>query len=181
MVRVKVNQGGADGQVLSTLEDETYAGHENPGVCHENPGDKVAALYKDRWLRSRAELDNLQKRTASKIAAQQEAERDKLLREFLVIADSLERALDHSTRTDNPWHEGMEIMQRQMMDLLDRYEVEAIGRAGDDFDPHFHEAVACEVRPDLPAGTISEVMETGYRIRKNKLLRPAKVIIVQHE
>jgi molecular chaperone GrpE len=94
-----------------------------------------------------------------------------------VEADGLERALRHSAQDDTSLQEGVEALRRQLMNLLKAESVTPIEALGQPFDPELHEAIAT-VPADAEAGTIVDQIESGYKL-KDKLLRPAKVVVAQ--
>jgi molecular chaperone GrpE len=142
--------------------------------------DEVEAL-REKWLRAAAELDNLRKRAGREIARVRRHERETMLRGLLEIADNFDRALTSCADRDNPWHEGFEAIRRQLHDLLKRYGAEPFEALGEPFDPERHEAVSTIRSEEYPEGIVVEVLQEGYRMEKNGILRPARVIVVKND
>jgi molecular chaperone GrpE len=138
-----------------------------------------AAVLKDRWLRTAAELQNLRKRTAREIEMETRRERETLLGEFIRIVDNLERALGFERSEHNPWYEGMVAIHGQMLDLLKHNGVVPFVVEGEQFDPNRHEAAGSVEMPGLATGTIVNVLERGYEGEDGTLVRPAKVIVAK--
>jgi molecular chaperone GrpE len=139
------------------------------------------ARLKDDFLRLAAEFDNYRKRTRRDSEQQAAAEKEAFICELLPVIDNLERAAacDRSVSLAQV-HQGVQLTLLQLRALLRRHEIEATGEVAQPFDPHQHEALALRNNPNEPDQTILEVVERGYR-RGPKLLRPAKVIVNDHD
>jgi molecular chaperone GrpE len=99
-----------------------------------------------------------------------------VLRDFLAIQDNLDLALTAGGSPDDV-RRGVEMISRQLRDLLRRYGVEEVAAQGERFDPAIHEAVSRGEDPHVLEPTVSEVMRRGYRVHE-RLLRPAMVKVV---
>ena len=148
-------------------------------VTGEDAPIEDAAVFKDRWLRAAADLQNLRKRTDREIALENRREREKLLGEFMEVVDNLERALGSGQSEHNAWFEGMVAIRGQMLDLLKRNGVVPFDAASERFDPNRHEAMGKIEMPGFAAGTIVEVLERGYEGEDGTIVRPARVIVAQ--
>jgi molecular chaperone GrpE len=151
-------------------------------VAHEkevelSPEDKLeavrqeAAEYKDKYLRTAAELENTKKRLERRYAGQAKEEKKRLLRTFLAVADNLERALAHSG--DDGLRDGVKLTHQELQRLLSQEGVEPLEAMGQPFDPYYHEAVDI-VAGDHDQETVVGERQKGYLYR-GELLRPAKV------
>ncbi|MBU0755564.1 MAG: nucleotide exchange factor GrpE [Planctomycetes bacterium] len=136
---------------------------------------------RDRWLRCVADLENLQKRTARAIERETDRAHQTTLLDFLEVIDSLERALAIGGIRDdeNAWYQGMKAIHKQMLDTLQRQGARPFDSLGERFDPHRHDAISCVVNEELEAGTVVQVMKTGYEMSDGRLLRAAEVITTQ--
>ncbi len=127
----------------------------------------------DRLRRAAAEFDNLRKR----------AERERLesrwntaagpLREFLDVVDNLDRALQAEASADD-LRTGVEMIRRQMADLLRRFDVEPVAGTDAPFDPNVHQAVAREESAEVDEPTVVQELQAGYTM-ESRLLRAAMV------
>ena len=135
-----------------------------------------AATYRDKYLRAVAEMENYKKRVERRYADEAEAERKRLLRAFLTVADNLERALAHAD-ADGALAEGVRLTYQDLQRLLRQEGVEPLETIGQPFDPQMHEAVAV-VPGDGDQAVVVDETQKGYLYR-GKLLRPAKVIVSQ--
>ncbi len=140
-----------------------------------------AAEYKDKYLRAAAEVENTRKRLERRYAGQAEEEKKRLLRNFLTVADNLERALAHSDRPPSippdsqggSLRAGVKLTYQELQRLLSQEGVEPLEAIGHPFDPYYHEAVVT-VASDDDEETVVEERQKGYLYR-GQLLRPAKV------
>jgi molecular chaperone GrpE len=131
-------------------------------------------LY-DRLLRKHADFENLRKRLEKEKREFHQYALSDIMGELIFILDNFERAISHSDDSGNPeYRKGIELIYRQLKDLLEKRGLRAIESQGKKFDPNFHEAVAREERNDLEEGTILEELQRGYFFG-NRLLRPAMV------
>lgn len=133
---------------------------------------------REALLRKTADLDNVKRRT--------EREKSEFFRfalvdvfsELLGVLDNFERALPHllngDAATGSDVHVGIEMISRQLGDVLRRNGLAEVGALGLPFDPNVHEAVIREETRDAHPGTILEVLQKGYLLN-DRLLRPAKV------
>lgn len=136
------------------------------------------ALY-DRLLRQTAEFDNYRKRIERERRETREAAAVDLITDLLPLVDDFERALAVEAGPGAvAYRQGIEIIYRQLMDLLQKRGVEPVPAIGVAFDPHVHQAVAHEASPDHHDGDVIEELRRGYRIG-NRLLRPAMVKVAK--
>lgn len=137
---------------------------------------------KDRLLRAVADAENTRKR----------AERDKqdaskyamtsFARDILSVGDNMRRAIDTLSEEDRASApepvrnliEGVEMTEREFLSVMERHGVKALNPHGEKFDPNLHQAMFEAPDPSKPAGTVMEVVATGYVIG-DRLLRPAMV------
>jgi molecular chaperone GrpE len=129
----------------------------------------------DRLLRTAAEFDNYRKRIERERRTQADNAEFDLLLDLLPIIDDLERALGapYADETD-PFRTGVELIHRQMTDLLRRRGVKPIESVGADFDPRVHQAVSQESSAEHREGEVMEEFRRGYMLGE-RLLRPAMV------
>jgi molecular chaperone GrpE len=133
--------------------------------------------FKNRYLHLAAETDNARKQAERAAASQAQQDKRRFLQGFLEVADSLERALALPGDTAG-LYQGVKLAYNQLQQSLARSGVVRIPvKAGDTFDPVYHEAL--EVRQgDAPQDTVVEVVRSGY-LHDDTLLRPAQVIVAR--
>jgi molecular chaperone GrpE len=138
--------------------------------------------YKNMMLRARADFDNYRKRTERERLEQEEMAAADLLRDLLPIVDDLERALSAPAESEGAqaYRRGVELIQRQLLELLRQRGVRPIEALGSTFDPHLHQAVAHEAVSGKPEGEVIEEYRRGYMLG-NRLLRPSMVKVAAGE
>ena len=154
------------------------------GASAELPADFAPAYQKllgekqelyDRLLRKQAEFDNWRKRTQREredFSAHAVAD---LVRALLPVLDGFDRALKHrDQRVPEQFYQGMELIHRELFEVLSRAGLVPVETAGQVFDPHFHQAVETVEAPGARDQEIVEEVQRGYKL-KHRLLRPATV------
>lgn len=136
--------------------------------------------YKDRWLRKGAEFDNYRKRIDRERREATERAAEAVLGDLLPVLDDLERALAAETgeASAESYRRGVELIHKQILDLITRRGAKPIETVGQQFDPNLHQAVASESVPGVPDGEIVEELRRGYLLG-DRLLRPAMVKVAQ--
>jgi len=134
--------------------------------------------WRDRALRLQAEIENFRKRQQRLAEERILADRERLLRAFLDVADNLERALDADTASVGSLRQGVGLTHQTLMRILGQEGVEPIQSVGQPFDPAWYEAVdtVSHQQAGVEPGTIVQVEQEGYRLG-DRLLRPARVIV----
>jgi len=153
---------------LATLETELEKAREEARQSHE------------RWLRERADLENLKKRIARERAETMKFANESVLRDLLPILDNLERAVAHaeSGGDGQPLVEGVALVLKSLFDVLERHGVKRIEAKGTPFDPAQHEAVAHVESAEHEPNSVIEEHQPGYRLQE-RLLRPALVSVAK--
>jgi molecular chaperone GrpE len=163
------------------------AGSEGAASQTASPSDTdaLAALRQEkdalqnRLLRTAAEFDNYRKRIDRERRELSEFAAADLLTELLPILDNLERALQVPAGPEaEPYRKGVEMIQRQMLDLLRKRGVTLIEAVGADFDPNYHQAVTHDVSPEHREGEVIEELRRCYMLGE-RLLRPAMVKVAK--
>jgi molecular chaperone GrpE len=135
-------------------------------------------LY-DRLLRKTAEFDNYRKRIDRDRKDMIERAAEDVLSDLLSIVDDFDRALAADAPPEaQAYKSGLELIQRQLSELLKKRGVTAVEALGADFDPHLHQAVAYEEVPGAREGEVVGVMAKGYKLG-DRLLRPALVKVAK--
>ena len=148
--------------------------------------DRELAETKDRLLRTLADMDNMRKRTEREVADARVYGISNFARDILGVADNMHRAmaaLDDELRAkaDEPTKvllEGVELTERELMNVLEKHGVKRIEPLGQKFDPNRHQAMYEIEDASVPAGTVVQVMQAGYLIGE-RMLRPALVAVAK--
>lgn len=131
---------------------------------------------KDQMLRLRADFDNYRKRTARESERLRKTAAEELIRDLLPVVDNLERALSHAGEPTEALAQGVEMVLKQLSDVLAARGVEVIPSEGAPFDPNVHEALSQQPSDLHPADAVMTEWMRGYRIG-DTVLRPAKVVV----
>ncbi len=141
-----------------------------------------AAEYKDKMLRTLAEMENLRRRTEREIADARQYAIASFARDMLTVGDNLRRAIeavpqemrDSADTTLKALLEGVEVTERGLEQTLGKFGVKKIEAQGQKFDPAFHQAMFEMESADVAPGTVTQEMQTGYVIGE-RVLRPSFV------
>ncbi len=159
-----------------------------PSAGQDHPQSESDALdaacrerdeYRDLLLRKTAEFDNFRKRIERERREQAAAEVTELIGALLPVVDDFERALAVDARENaEAYRAGVELIHRQLRDLLARRGVTTIEAVGADFDPRVHQAVVTEASPGHRDGEVLAELRRGYMLG-DRLLRPAMVKVAK--
>ena len=150
--------------------------------------DPVAVLeaekndLKDKLLRTLAEMENLRRRAEREVADARSYAVTRFARDMLNVADNVRRALENvpaeaREAADGPFKaliEGIDLTERDLLNILERHGVRRLDPQGQKFDPNLHQAMFEVQNPDVPTGTVVQVVQSGYVIGE-RVLRPALV------
>ena len=143
-----------------------------------SPEDERDALQ-DRLLRTAAEFDNYRKRVERERRELSDAVTADVLAELLPIVDDFERALQADDGSDaSAYRQGVELIHKQLVDLLRKRGATPIEAVGADFDPRIHEAVVHEESAGHREGEVIEEFGRGYMIG-DRLLRASMVKVAK--
>jgi molecular chaperone GrpE len=140
------------------------------------------AELKDRFLRTLADMENLRKRTEREVTDARLYGISGFARDVLGVADNMQRALES---TGEDWKkqadeagralfEGVELTERDLLKVLEKHGVRRIEAMGQKFDPNLHQAMYEVPDASVPAGTVVQVLQSGFTIG-DRILRPVLV------
>jgi molecular chaperone GrpE len=140
------------------------------------------AELKDRALRALADIENMRRRSEREAQDARSYGVTALARDLLNVADNLHRALENipaeariaAEGALKALVEGVELTSRELHTVLARHGVKKLEPEGEKFDPNFHQAMFEVPDETLPAGTVTQVMQAGWKIAE-RVLRPAMV------
>jgi molecular chaperone GrpE len=165
------------GEGAAPLSMPARAGEAGPVSETEKLKAERDALL-DRLARLQAEFDNARKRAAREQQEFREYAAADVIKNFLPILDSFERALKAGGNAGD-FRSGVELIYRQFQDALQKTGVQPIEAAGKAFDPRVHEAVEMVDTTDAPDHQVLEELQRGYKY-KERLLRPAMVRVARN-
>src|SRR5262249_43052168 len=131
---------------------------------------REAAEFKDKLLRTLAEMENLRRRTEREVADARTYGVTGFARDVLAVADNMHRALEAidpaAREAADPkikaLIEGVELTERELHKSLEKNGVRKFSPLGEKFDPNFHQAMYEMQNPDLPPGSVGQVFQAGY-------------------
>lgn len=140
-----------------------------------------AEMWKERYLRVSADLENMRRRMAKDHESSLISAQTALFSDLLAVVDNFDRALaDQKSSEDislKSWVDGIALVRKELATILSSYGVEEITEM-DTFDPELHEALAQIDAPGKESGSIVDVLQKGYRF-KGRILRHAKVAVAR--
>ena len=148
----------------------------------------AAADFKDRLLRTLADMENLRKRTERDVAEARLYGITGFARDVLQVADNMHRALDHigdqlrssADPTVKSLVEGVDLTERELVKVLEKHGVKMFSPLGEKFDPNLHQAMFEMPGSGYPNGHVAQVIQSGYMIGE-RVLRPAMVAVAKGE
>ena len=132
----------------------------------------------DRLARLQAEFENARKRGERERIEFRDYATGNVVEQFLPVLDNFELALK-SGGTAEQLRSGVELIVKQMEEVLSKLQVTSVSTVGSEFDPRHHEALGSVERLDLPDQHVAEEIRRGYRLRE-RLLRPALVRVASN-
>jgi molecular chaperone GrpE len=163
------------------FQEKSAAGGDPQGAVAESELDKLRAERNDlfeRLARLQAEFDNYRKRAAKENADFRDFAVSDAARALLPVIDSFTLALKNSAAKPEDLRKGVELIFKQLQDVLQKLNVERVPAQGEPFDPRVHEAIEMVETDAAPDHHVLEELQPGYRI-KGRLLRPAMVRVAK--
>lgn len=135
-----------------------------------------ASRHYDLYLRERAEVENFKKRMLREKSEALRFANESLVRDLLPVVDNLERAVEHADDNGQSVIEGVRLVLKSLLDILQRYGVTRVDAVGEQFNPARHEAMAQVESPDHAPNQVVSQHHSGYLLH-DRLLRPALVTV----
>lgn len=165
---------------------ETGAGPASAGAEASGPtpeerlasAEREAAEFKDQFLRARAEMENLRRRTQEDIAKAHKYSIEGMANALLPVKDSLEAALaTESTSSLDAIRSGVELTLKQLVSAFEKSQLREINPVGAKFDPNYHQAISA-LPSDHEPNTVINVLQKGY-VLHDRVIRPALVTVAK--
>lgn len=187
----EVTSGGREREQEDRAGEEApAAGGEESAPAEEKEDDparlralleeetKKSQEYYNRLLRLMADFENYKRRTRQEIENLYQYSSEQIVRALLPVLDNFERALAAEGGSLEGYKSGMEMIYRQLMDVLAAEGLKPLKAAGEPFDPARHEAVLQEETAGYEDNTVIEELRRGYYL-KDKVIRPAMVKVAR--
>lgn len=152
----------------------------DPGQTRADAGeDTELARLREALLRTRAEMDNVEKRAQREIDKARRFALERMISDLLPVLDSLDQALDHAGEAEGDAGsvlEGTRLTRKMLVRVMEQHGVEILDPEGESFDPSWHEAMTTQPSAEHPPQTVLQVLQKGFKLNE-RLLRPARVIV----
>lgn len=169
----------SEGQPEAVQTDEQKQ-DENLGELLEQAQAELAEA-KDQVLRTQAEMQNVRRRAEQDVEKARKFALERFSKDLLPVLDNLERAIDSADQENEqlkPLREGVELTQKNFLEVLARFNLEQLDPVGEPFDPQMHEAISMVPAPDAEPNTVINVAQKGYALN-GRVIRAAMVIVSQ--
>lgn len=185
----------AEERANGMLNGDSAADAQNAGTDMADPVANLAAELeaqraeclelKDKNLRIIAEMENLRRRTERDKSEFAKYAISEFARDVVGVGDNIRRAIEAVPKEAivadpalRSMIEGIEVTERELLKVLEKYQVKRFDPLGEPFNPHLHEAMTKIDVPNVPADTVVQVIHAGYMIDE-RVLRPAAVIVAK--
>ncbi|MBS6027518.1 MAG: nucleotide exchange factor GrpE [Haemophilus pittmaniae] len=142
--------------------------------------EETAKKEQDLLLRTRAEIDNLRRRTEQDVEKAHKFALEKFAKDLLNTIDNLERALATPGNTEDEGVKalfaGVELTLKELLSTVARFGIEPVGVVGEDFNPDLHQAISMQAVEGFTANQITSVLQKGYTLN-GRVIRPAMVMV----
>lgn len=136
--------------------------------------EKQVEEKEEKYLRLQAEYSNYMRRTQEEKQTIGIFANEKIITELIPVIDSMERAMDACADKEDDMYKGIELVHKQLIDCLEKFEVEEISALNEDFDPNLHLAVMQESIEGVEPNKVVMVLQKGYKLN-TKVIRPTMV------
>ena len=146
----------------------------------KNQIEEAANKEQDILLRSRAEIENLRRRTEQDVEKAHKFALEKFSKDILNTIDNLERALATPANKEDEsvkaLFDGVELTLKELVSTVGRFGIEAVGVVGEAFNPDLHQAISMQPTEGFETNQISVVLQKGYTLN-GRVIRPAMVMV----
>ena len=141
---------------------------------------ETAKKEQDLLLRTRAEIDNIRRRTEQDVEKAHKFALEKFAKDILNTIDNLERALATPANTEDETvkalFDGVELTLKELLATVARFGVEPVGVVGEIFNPDLHQAISMQPTDGFESNQITTVLQKGYLLN-GRVIRPAMVMV----
>jgi molecular chaperone GrpE len=140
--------------------------------------EEEISRLRDALLRTRAEMDNLRKRTDRELERSRRYVSESVMKDLVPVLDALDQGLENAAAEDESLREGLGMIRTQLLKSLERHGLEVIEPEGEAFNPDWHEAMSMQASTEHEPDSIMLVLQRGY-VLHGRLVRPARVIVAR--
>lgn len=170
-----------EAQPEETQESEEEAKNPEVEALEEKLKNAEAqnAELKDRLIRVQADFENFRKRAQREKEDISSHAKESVVSKLLPVLDNFDLAIEHgNTENMEAYSKGVELVAKQLKDVLADLGLKEVEALGQEFDPNFHHGVAVDQNPEIDDQKVTEVFQKGYEL-KGKVIRPAMVKVNQ--
>lgn len=142
--------------------------------------EETSKKEQDLLLRTRAEIDNMRRRSEQDIEKAHKFALEKFSKDILNTIDNLERALATPANKEDEnikaLFDGVELTLKELLSTVSRFGVEPVGTVGDTFNPDLHQAISMQPAEGFTTNQITTVLQKGYTLN-GRVIRPAMVMV----
>jgi molecular chaperone GrpE len=133
----------------------------------------------DRFVRAQAELENVRRRAEKDLQSAHKFALERFAKDLLAVVDSLELGLQAEPGDSaGAMREGMNLTLKQLLGVLERFDIKPVDPLGERFNPELHQAMLTEASAEAEPNSVVRVFQKGYLLH-DRLLRPAMVVVAQ--
>ena len=155
------------------LEPEILEPERDSSFVEPEDQDDELEKMKDQFIRLQADFQNYKRRAEKDRINYMNMGLEKLAQDILPVVDNFERAIDSAENHDS-FYDGIVLIERSLVEVLNKFEIKEIDCLNKPFDPNFEHAVLLSEEEGVESGLVTEVLQKGYTI-DGKVLRPAMV------
>jgi molecular chaperone GrpE len=175
-------------QVEDTVQEKLEDEHKNEEKLEspEKSADSIEAQLEqaqakaaenwDHYLRAKAEMDNLRRRSVKDVENAHKFGIEKFVNELLPVLDGMGMGLSVEDASAESLREGMELTMNMLEKMMEKLGIEEIDPLNEKFDPEKHQAMTMQPNADVEPNTVIAVMQKGYSLNE-RLIRPAMVMV----
>ena len=175
-VKAEEAEEKAEGETAEEAEKEE-ASMEDEANKAEEEAKKAEEAESERYMRLMAEFQNFKRRVAREKSDIHAYANEKIVGDLLPVIDNFERAMQTKPENDK-FADGIELIYKQFLTVLDKNHVTEIPAKGEKFDPVVHMAVQMMPVEGMESDMVAEVIKKGYKLN-DKVIRPAMVVVSQ--
>ncbi len=142
------------------------------------PDAEEVARLRDALLRTRADMDNLRKRTDRELERSRRYINESLMKDLVPVLDALDQGLENASADDDSLRDGLKMIRSQLLQGLERHGLEVLEPEGEPFNPDWHEAMSMQASAQHEPDSVMLVLQRGYTLH-GRLVRPARVIVAR--
>ncbi|MBI2447780.1 MAG: nucleotide exchange factor GrpE [Candidatus Omnitrophica bacterium] len=179
-METKIKTGKSDKKDIDVKEDDILSCEDSLEKEVQEGGQKESQVSFDKLLRLQAEFENYRKRLEKEKSEFIKFANEGIIKELLKVVDNFERAV-HSTSATQDFkvlHQGVEMILKQLQDVLNERGLNKIESVGTLFDPLKHEAIAEVITEEHPEHLVVEELQKGYMLN-GRVIRPAAVRVAK--